>query len=149
MCASRSVLKREVLAKTLPFKLPNMRTRETDTPNEGLEQQADASVLDARLRRLLDLIDANPLGTIQDWALAFNLSNSHLQRLFKQATGRGLGHALTEKRMLRAAHLLSHSNMSVKEVAHAVGYEHTSSFTRAFERHFEEAPRRYRRRNAA
>ena|SRR5215468_3286488 len=104
---------------------------------------------DVRLRKLLQLMESNPRGSVRDWALAFNLSNSHLQRLFKRATGVGLSRALAEKRLLRAAALLLHTNMSVKEVAHDVGYEHTSSFTRAFERHFEEAPRHYRRRNAA
>jgi transcriptional regulator GlxA family with amidase domain len=104
---------------------------------------------DVRLRKLLRLIEAEPLGTIQDWALEFNLSNSHLQRLFKQATGVGLGHALTEKRLQRAAHLLTNTSMSIKEISYAVGYEHPSSFIRAFERQFEQAPRRFRMRNAA
>lgn len=114
-----------------------------------LEASAIDSIQDIRLRKLLQLIEADPLGTIHDWALAFNLSHSHLQHLFKQATGIGLGHVLTEKRLQRAAHLLANTNMSVKEIAFAVGYEHTSSFTRAFERRFEQAPRRYRRQNAA
>jgi AraC-like DNA-binding protein len=102
------------------------------------------SVEDVRLRKLLRLIEEDPLGTIHDWALAFNLSHSHLQRLFKQATGIGLGHVLTKRRLQRAAHLLASTNMSVKEIAYAVGYEHTSSFIRAFERQFEKAPRRFR-----
>src|SRR5262249_34974506 len=33
-----------------------------------------------RLRRLVLLIEADPLGNSQEWALALNLSNSHLQR---------------------------------------------------------------------
>jgi transcriptional regulator GlxA family with amidase domain len=107
------------------------------------------SVEDARLRKLLLLMEEDPLGTIHDWALAFNLSHSHLQHLFKQATGIGLGHALTQKRLERAAHLLENTNMSVKEIACAVGYEHTSSFIRAFERQFETAPRRFRRQKSA
>jgi transcriptional regulator GlxA family with amidase domain len=102
------------------------------------------SVEDVRLRKLLRLMEEDPLGTIHDWALAFNLSHSHLQHLFKQATGVGLGHALTQKRLERAAHLLESTNMSVKEIACAVGYEHASSFIRAFERQFEKAPRRFR-----
>ena len=81
------------------------------------------SVEDVRLRKLLRLIEEDPLGTIHDWALAFNLSHSHLQRLFKQATGIGLGHVLTQRRFQRAAHLLANTNMSVKEIACAVGYD--------------------------
>jgi transcriptional regulator GlxA family with amidase domain len=150
MCAYRSVLRREVPVRTSPLELPAVGNQQVDKPSVELEGHSTTpNILDARLRRLLELIETNPLSTIQDWALAFNLSNSHLQRLFKQATGVGLGRALTEKRLLRAAYLLLHTNMSVKEVAHAVGYEHTSSFTRAFERHFESGPRHYRRRNAA
>ena len=117
--------------------------------NDPAKAELHVDVEDVRLRKLLHWMESNPRGNIREWALAFNLSNSHLQRLFKRATGMGFKRVLTEKRLLRAASMLSHTNLSVKEVAHAVGYEHTSSFTRAFERHFEEAPRHYRRRNAA
>ena len=64
--------------------------------------------------------------------------------MFKQQTGARLGHWLTDQRLKRAAHLLAHSSMSVKEIAYTVGYEHTSSFIRAFERRFAQAPRYYR-----
>jgi len=104
---------------------------------------------DARLRKLLTLIEADPLGTSQHWALTLNLSNSHLQRLFKEATGMALGQALSERRLQEAARLLATTNLRIKEIACAVGYEHTSSFTRAFERRFAQAPRRFRMRNAA
>ena len=107
------------------------------------------SVEDIRLRKLLRLMEEDPLGTIHDWALSFNLSHSHLQHLFKQATGIGLGHALTQKRLERAAHLLENTNMSVKEIACAVGYEHTSSFIRAFQRQFDTPPRRFRMQKSA
>jgi len=117
--------------------------------HDPAKTQLHVDVEDVRLRKLLQWMESNPRGNIRDWALAFNLSNSHLQRLFKRATGMGFKRVLTAKRLLRAASLLSETNLSVKEVAHAVGYEHTSSFTRAFERHFEEGPRHYRRRNAA
>lgn len=108
-----------------------------------------SSIQDVRLRKLIELIDSDPLGRIHDWAVALNLSPSHLQHLFKQATGLGLGHLLTEKRLQRAADLLSKTNMSIKEIACAVGYEHASSFTRAFEKRFEQGPRRYRMENGA
>jgi AraC-like DNA-binding protein len=110
---------------------------------------ASSQIQDVRLRRLLQLIESDPLGKTQDWALAFNLSHSHLQHLFKQATGMALGQAISERRLQKAAQLLANTTMSIKEIAFAVGYEHTSSFTRAFEKRFEQAPRRYRMRNAA
>lgn len=131
--------------------------------NKGLEAQGERpdspvavgtpetlnQIQDARLRKLLQLIESDPLGKTQDWAVAFNLSPSHIQHLFKQATGVALGQVLTERRLQKAAHLLVNTNMSIKEIACAIGYEHTSSFTRAFEKRFEQAPRRYRMQNAA
>jgi two-component system response regulator YesN len=66
--------------------------------------------------------------------------------LFKQQTGLRLGHLLAEQRLRNAAHLLKSTNMRIKEIACAVGYEHASSFIRAFERYFNEAPQAYRHR---
>ena len=94
-------------------------------------------------------MEIDPRGTIQSWAMTLNLSQSHLQHLFKQATGKALGRVLTEKRLQKAALLLANTNLSIKEIASAVGYEHTSSFTRAFERRYEHAPRHYRMRETA
>lgn len=103
-------------------------------------------VQDCRLRKVLQKIASDLPQKIQDLALECNLSESHLQHLFKECTGLGLGRLLAEKRMQRAAELLGHTNLSIKEIAWTVGYEHTSSFTRAFERHFQEAPRCFRQR---
>ncbi len=102
------------------------------------------AVQDRRLREIVQIVESGSSCTIHDLALEFNLSPSHLQHLFKQQTGVGLGHWLTEQRLERAAHLLVHSTMSVKEIGYAVGYEHPSSFIRAFERRFTRAPRYYR-----
>ena len=93
-----------------------------------------------RLRKILEVIESEPPRHIQALAAECNLSQSHLQHLFKQHTGLGLGHLLNERRLARAADLLVGSNKSIKEVACAVGYEHTSSFTRAFARRFEMSP---------
>jgi transcriptional regulator GlxA family with amidase domain len=100
-----------------------------------------------RVRKILRLIESEPAHSIHDLAEIFNLSHSHLQHLFKQQTGVQLGHLLMEQRLLKAAHLLERSTMSVKEIGYAVGYEHASSFIRAFERRFGLAPRSYRRQN--
>jgi AraC-like DNA-binding protein len=103
-------------------------------------------VQDCRLRKVLQKIASDSPQKIQDLALECNLSESHLQHLFKESTGLGLGRLLIEKRMRRAAELLGQTNLSIKEIAWTVGYEHSSSFTRAFERHFQEGPRCFRQR---
>ncbi|MGD0989132.1 MAG: AraC family transcriptional regulator [Candidatus Sulfotelmatobacter sp.] len=103
-----------------------------------------SEVKDNRLRRILEMIESHPACRIQRLALECNLSESRLQHLFKQCTGLGLGQLLTEQRLLQATDFLVHTNMSIKEIAVTVGYEHASSFTRAFERRFREAPSCYR-----
>jgi AraC-like DNA-binding protein len=101
-------------------------------------------VQDGRLRKILHMIESHPFRKIHDLALECNLSGSRLQHLFKQRTGLGLGRLLTEQRMQQATDFLVHTNMSIKEIASTIGYEHTSSFTRAFERRFRQAPSCYR-----
>jgi transcriptional regulator GlxA family with amidase domain len=99
---------------------------------------------DGRLRKLLQAIESHPSRKIHELALECNLSESHLRHLFKQRTGLGLGRLLTEQRMRLATDFLEHTSLSIKEIAGSVGYEHTSSFIRAFERHFGQAPNCYR-----
>lgn len=104
-------------------------------------------VQEERIRKILETIETKPRCTMNDLAEEFKLSHSHLQHLVKEETGVGLGHILAEKRLSRAAELLASSNLSVKEIADTVGYEHASSFIRAFERRFTQPPRVYRLQN--
>jgi AraC-like DNA-binding protein len=103
------------------------------------------AMLDGRVRKILEMIETETTFTVRNLATEFNLSPSYLQRLFRHQTGVCMGEWLSEKRLQRAAHLLANSYMSVKEIAHTVGYEHVSSFIRAFERRFTQAPVRYRK----
>jgi AraC-like DNA-binding protein len=104
------------------------------------------TMLDGRVQKIVEMVESRTF-TIRDLAIEFNLSPSYLQRLFKHQTGVSMGEWLNEQRLRRAAHLLSNSYMSVKEIAHTIGYGHTSSFIRAFERRFTQAPARYRKQN--
>lgn len=114
-------------------------------PSNGSAAPVDIPAFqESRIRKILKLIESDPAHNIQDLAALCNLSHSHLQHLFKKQTGVQLGHLLLEQRLLKAAQLLENSNMSVKEIAFTVGYGHTSSFIRAFERRFSIAPRGYR-----
>jgi AraC family transcriptional regulator of arabinose operon len=95
------------------------------------------------------MVQAEPLLRIGDLAHEVHLSKSRLEHMFKHETGVCLGHLLTEKRLQRAADLLVHSDMRVKEIASSVGYVHAPSFIRAFVRRFRESPREYRKRKGA
>lgn len=108
-------------------------------------RQLTASVLEWRVQEILRRAESGTPLNVRDLAVEFHLSPSYLQRLFKYETGLCMGEWLTEQRLQRAAHLLACSYMSVKEIAYSIGYEHASSFIRAFERRFTEAPARYRK----
>jgi AraC-like DNA-binding protein len=103
--------------------------------------------LERRVLKVLEMVEAGATFAIRDLAAQFRLSPTYLQRLFKNETGICMGEWLSEQRLQRAAYLLSNSYLSVKEITHAIGYEHTSSFIRAFERRFRQAPARYRKKN--
>jgi AraC-like DNA-binding protein len=122
------------------------------TPHGGMPyaaavpaDQLTANVLEGRVQKILRMAESGTTLTIRDLAFEFHLSPSYLQRLFKHQTGVCMGEWLNEQRLQRAAHLLANSYMSVKEIAYSVGYEHASSFIRAFERRFAQAPARYRK----
>jgi two-component system response regulator YesN len=97
-------------------------------------------------RRVLDMIDAGNAYHIRDLAAQLHLSPSHLHRLFKRKTGLLMGEWLIELRLEKAAYLLANSYLSVKEITRSAGYEHVSSFIRAFERKYVLTPTRFRER---
>jgi AraC-like DNA-binding protein len=100
-----------------------------------------------RVLRVVEMVRSGITYAVRDLAAEFHLSPSYLQRLFKHQTGVRMGEWLTEQRLQRAAYLLSTSYLSIKEITHTIGYEHTSSFVRAFERRFQQGPARYRKEN--
>ena len=107
-------------------------------------QGAVVEAQEERFRQIVERIQSGPCCSIHSLALEFNLSSSRLQHLFKQHTGSCLGQVLSERRLQHATYLLEHTNLRVKEIACTVGYEHTSSFDRAFERRFGYSPLVYR-----
>ncbi len=111
----------------------------------GASVTSTPQVQERRLRQVVEMIESEPSYSIRDLALKVSLSPAHLQRLFKQQTGIQLGSLVAERRLQKAAQLLTISNLSIKEIAHTVGYRHHSSFVRAFQRRFAQAPKYYRR----
>ena len=120
----------------------NRKVRNNSAPVPGSRTTARSAVE----RRVLGMIESGTPYNIGDLAAALHLSPSHLQRLFKRETGARMGEWLIELRLQRAAYLLANSYLSVKEVARSAGYEHVSSFIRAFERRYVLTPSQFRER---
>jgi AraC-like DNA-binding protein len=90
------------------------------------------------------MIEVEPCISVRELALEVRLSTTYLQRLFKHEAGIHISDVLADRRLRKAAQLLAASDMPIKEVAYAVGYQHHSSFVRAFQRRFGRAPRDFR-----
>jgi len=101
-------------------------------------------VREKRLQKVLQSIESRLPRSVRELAEQVHLSPAHLQRLFKQETGVHISELLCERRLTMAANLLTTTDMEIKEVAYMVGYGHHSSFVRAFQRRFRQAPKKFR-----
>lgn len=99
-----------------------------------------------RLHRARDYARASldqPL-TLDDLARAACLSPTHLLRAFKQVFHQTPYQYLTELRLARACHLLTHTALSVTEIGLAVGFESLGSFSWLFHQRLGRSPQAYR-----
>jgi len=72
------------------------------------------------------------------------VSVSHLNRLFKETTGKSVNQMLQDIRMKEAAKRLKNMEEPVMEVALSVGYTDMKHFYRLFHKHFGCTPKEYR-----
>ena len=73
-------------------------------------------------------------------------SRRQLQRAYAEIGHTTFREHLTAVRMERAAELLSSRGLTVREVAHRVGYRQPAQFAKAFRRHHGVSPSSYRQR---
>ncbi|WP_243076580.1 AraC family transcriptional regulator [Microbacterium sp. SS28] len=103
---------------------------------------ADGSPLERAMRYLEARVDGNI--QIAELASIVGMSPSHLSALFRQATGGGPGAFHTSLKMARARGLLDTTQMTVTEIAIAVGYSDPLYFSRHFRRVHGVSPTTYR-----
>ncbi|MCR4689803.1 MAG: AraC family transcriptional regulator [Lachnospiraceae bacterium] len=81
---------------------------------------------------------------VETIAYAFGLNRSYLTRLFKDATGYTMQQYLLIYRMKVAMQMLKEGDKNVQDIALAVGYGDSFTFSKAFKRHFGHSPSYYR-----
>ena len=86
---------------------------------------------------------ANDLA-LDDIARRVAASRRQLQRAYAEIGDTTFREHLTGTRMDRAADMLSTRSLTVREVAHRVGYRQPAQFAKAFRRHHGLAPSDYR-----
>lgn len=77
-----------------------------------------------------------------------NVNASYLSALFSEEMGISLTNYVTKCRMEQAAKLLTHSNMSVKNIAFQCGFTDIHYFSRQFKKYTELSPKAYREKQA-
>jgi len=98
------------------------------------------------LRRVDEYIDVHLGETIRLDTLAdvAGLSPSHFSRMFKQSKGVSPGDYLARRRVERTKELLDSTDLSVAEIALAVGFSDQSHCSRSFRKLIGICPREYR-----
>lgn len=92
--------------------------------------------------RAMDEIDMHISESISVEALAdeLEISQTHLNRLFKAATGVTTGKYIRTRRMETACHLLTHTTMPIKQIAYHVGIPDTQHFNKLIRQHYKLSP---------
>ncbi len=82
--------------------------------------------------------------TIQDLANWLGLERTYLYRLFKSMVGMSPQAYLLDVRIRQACTLLTHSDLTITNIARSVGYEDSLYFSRLFHRKKGQTPSQYR-----
>ncbi len=81
---------------------------------------------------------------VEDIASAVHVSSRYMYKLFMRELGRSPKQILTEHRINRAAHLLTTTEISIKEIAHRVGYSEQGQLSKVFRQVYGVSPYAYR-----
>lgn len=81
---------------------------------------------------------------VSDHAKALGASLTALRQACAQVAGSSPAQMLDDRALLEARRLLLYSQLSVAEIAYAIGFEDPAYFSRFFTRHIGQSPRAYR-----
>ena len=103
----------------------------------GVEQRSTASVDVAAVRRAIAYIEDNPDRAIslRELAAAAGLSRFHFSRVFKHHLGMSPARYVERTRIEQAKALIVNAEMSLANIAQAVGFADQSHFSRRFRFH--------------
>lgn len=112
-----------------------------------LTRRQNNSALLTRFEQLIDEYfrsDAQGLLTVQYLANKMNLSPNYLSDLLRVHTGQNTQQHIHEKLIAKAKEQLSTTNLSVSEIAYALGFEHPQSFSTLFKKKTNVSPLEFR-----
>jgi AraC-like DNA-binding protein len=102
--------------------------------------------LDDLLNRYFDSHKPSKEGlpTVAVLAEELNVSPHYLSAMLRSITGKNTQQHIHEKLIVKAKELLSATDMSVSEIAYALGFEHLQSFSKLFKTKTDQSPLEFR-----
>ena len=85
--------------------------------------------------------------TIEEVAQVCNINRVYFGKIFKESLGKTPQEFILEYRMTKATELLKLTQMPIKEVGIAVGYENQFHFSRAFKNVYDISPYQWRKKH--
>ena len=115
----------------------------------SLRLSQEGRVRDFYIKEALTYIEQNFQNDISVEGIAefCGLNRSYFGRIFKETVGRSPQEFLMNYRMVKAAELLKLTDLSIGDVANAVGYPNQLHFSRAFKNTYGLPPREWRNKN--
>jgi len=130
---NEDIIKASISALTVAVnKLP--KVKKNDTPKDKL------------LVDMLNYIQNNyQTVTLGELASHFHFSQSYVSKYIKEKSGMTFGDQVMNVRMKKAKTLLKNGNMTVENIAYAVGYQNVEHFNRLFKKLYKMTPIQYRK----
>lgn len=108
------------------------------------ENEGQGIILDA-IQYIQEHLEENP--SLSEVARSVHISPTHLSSLFKEKTGIGFSQYLQKKRVEAADCMLLTTDMQIREIALALGFNNESYFTQAYKRIRGISPKHFRKVN--
>lgn len=105
----------------------------------------EAMSFNVQIEKAIRLLNEDSSHTLAELASRCALSISRLSHLFRAQTGLTVGRFRRDCRFAEAKKMLAVTDMSIKQIAYTLGYRHSSSFVRAFQRCAGISPSEYRK----
>ena len=135
----------QMVEQVMEITCPRLAAAEPSGPAEA-PPPADCRAAET-IRQIHDQLTAHldRKTTIDELSKQYHMNPTTLKNTFKEVYGVSIAAHIKGHRMDRAARLLRETDLSVAEVARAVGYDSQSRFTAAFKSVFQTLPREYRK----
>ncbi len=82
---------------------------------------------------------------VQFYASLLHVSPNHLNKIVKKETGKTASTIINQVCILEAKVLLTQTDLDIMEIAHQLGFDDSSYFSRFFKRHTSTSPANYRK----